>query len=73
MRLEESYILYPMVGLLAHDVSLIIYQSMWKENIQRWRETVHISMSYGMAIMVAIGVLGYATFTDDTQGTYILC
>ena len=62
---------FPMLGLFTHEVSLILYQSLWKANVKRWRETVHISMSYGMAILLAVGVLGYATFTDETQGIVI--
>jgi hypothetical protein len=47
-----------------------IHSSLENPTEKRWNMVTHLSIVFAMALMLLVGILGYATFTGYTQGEW---
>ena len=52
----------------CHHNSLLLYCSMKEKTEQAWAQVTHLSISVVFISVVLLGVVGYLTFTENTQG-----
>lgn len=53
---------------MCHHNTFLIHESLENPTERRWKIVTHMSVVFAMAIMLVIGIVGYATFTGYTQG-----
>ena len=55
---------------MCHHNTFLIHSSLENPTEKRWNIVTHLSIVFAMALMLLVGILGYATFTGYTQGEW---
>lgn len=68
-----NYNIAQAIGIMAfaymcHHNTFLIHGSLENPTHQRWTLVTHLSIGFSMTLMLILGILGYVSFTGNTQG-----
>ena len=56
---------------MAHYVALIIYNSILEKSVAKWSYVMFIFLAILGFLHLAMAIIGYATFTENTKRMYL--